>query len=212
MPITTIFFDLDDTMYPSSTGLWQAIKGRINKYMCERLGMNDEESARLREKYFMQYGTTLRGLQAHHNIDTRDFLAYVHDLPLNEYLVPDPVQRSVIASLPTRNLIFTNADASHAQRVLTTLKLIEYFPAVVDVHVAAPHCKPMPESFAAAMKVAGESDPARCLMIDDLTRTTRAARELGMFSILYGEGPPDGAAHASFTDWKALPDILNRLN
>ncbi|MBK9600591.1 MAG: HAD-IA family hydrolase [Anaerolineales bacterium] len=48
----------------------------------------------------------------------------------------------------------------------------------------APYCKPMPESFNIAMKVAGETDPSRCVMIDDLRRTTRAAREAGMFSIL----------------------------
>lgn len=211
MQITTIFFDLDDTLYPSATGLWKAIKARINQYMCECLGMPEEEAARLREKYFLQYGTTMRGLQAHHNVDTRDFLAYVHDLPLKEYLTPDPVQRSVIASLHTRNLIFTNADSAHARRVLTALGLTEFFPVMVDIHTVAPHCKPMPEAFAAALKAAGETDPRRCMMIDDLSRTTRAARQLGMFSLLYGAEPSDGDAHASFTDWTDLPNILDSL-
>jgi putative hydrolase of the HAD superfamily len=211
MQITTIFFDLDDTLYPPATGLWRAIKARINKYMCERLGMPEEEAARLREIYFLQYGTTMRGLQAHHNVDTRDFLAYVHDLPLKKYLSPDPIQRSVIASLHTQNLIFTNADSLHARRVLTALDLVEFFPIMVDIHTVAPHCKPMPEAFAAAMKAAGETDPRRCVMIDDLVRTTRAARQLGMVSLLYGEGSSDGDAHACFMDWKDLPEVLSRL-
>jgi putative hydrolase of the HAD superfamily len=211
MQITTIFFDLDDTLYPSSSGLWKDIKGRINQYMCEQLGMSQEEAARLREKYFQQYGTTMRGLQAHHAIDVQEFLAYVHDLPLKEYLTPDPAQREVIAALPTRNLIFTNADAPHAKRVLTVLGLDEFFPILVDVHAVAPYCKPMPESFAAAMKAAGEMDPGHCLMIDDLPRTTRAAREAGMFSILYGSKPADGDAHAGLTDWKELPRLLETL-
>ncbi len=211
MQITTIFFDLDDTLYPSSAGLWKAIKARMNDYMRQHLDIPENEIPHLREKYFLQYGTTLRGLQAHHNINTEDYLAYVHDLPLKDYLLPDPLQRSIIASLPTRNLIFTNADISHARRVLAMLGLEELFTAIVDLNAVAPYCKPMPESFGAALKAAGEPDPWRCVMIDDLARTTRAAREMGMFSILYGSEPVNGDAHARFTEWKELPEILERL-
>ncbi len=211
MQITTIFFDLDDTLYPSSAGLWKAIKERMNEYMREHLDISEEEIPVLREKYFMQYGTTMRGLQAHHNIDTDDFLAYVHDLPLTEYLTPDPLQREIIASLPTRNLIFTNADIFHAQRVLTVLKLADLFPSIVDVNAVAPYCKPMPESFAFVMQTAGESDPSHCVMIDDIARTTRAARQAGMFSILYGGVSANGDAHAHFTNWEELPEILESL-
>lgn len=208
MKFTTIFFDLDDTLYPTSTGLWGDIKSRIKSYMLDYMGFDEEEVQQVREKYFLQYGTTLRGLQAHHNINTDEYLAYVHDLPLKDYLTPDPLQRKIIASLPTRNLIFTNSDIHHAQRVLTALNLHDLFPTIVDVHVIAPHCKPMHESFEIAMKLAGETDPSRCVMIDDIKRTTRAAKELGMFSILYGDATPNGDADASISNWDELPQIL----
>jgi len=208
---TTIFFDLDDTLYPAASGLWHAIKARMNDYMRERMGFAEKDIPHLREKYFRQYGTTLRGLQANHQINVDDYLAYVHDLPLGNYLTPDPIQRSVIASLPTRNLIFTNADISHARRVLAQLHLIDLFNTIVDVNAVAPYCKPMSESFEIAMKAAGETDPARCVMIDDLPHTTRAARSAGMSSILYGHELSDGSADACFTDWNDLPDILERL-
>ena len=67
---------------PTSTGLWHAIKERMNIYMAERMGFAPAEIPHLREKYYLQYGTTLRGLQANHEIDVEDFLAFVHDLPL----------------------------------------------------------------------------------------------------------------------------------
>src|SRR5687767_9363210 len=70
MQSTTIFFDLDDTLYPASAGLWKAIKERMNDYMREHLDIPEHEIKPLREKYFLQYGTTLRGLQAHHSVDT----------------------------------------------------------------------------------------------------------------------------------------------
>jgi pyrimidine 5'-nucleotidase len=211
MKLTTIFFDLDDTLYPSKTGLWQAIKSRMNDYMRERMSIPEKDIARLREKYFKEYGTTLRGLQANHKIDAGDFLAYVHDLPLGDYLTPDPTLRPVIASLPTRNLIFTNADIPHARRVLTQLQLNDLFDTIVDVNAVAPFCKPMPESFDIAMRAAGETDPSRCLMIDDLPLTTRAARRAGMSSILYRDEFSEGDANAHFTNWNDLPGILERL-
>ena len=211
MRFTTIFFDLDDTLYPSSTNLWLAIKGRMNEFMRDRMNIPVNEIPALREKYYLQYGTTMRGLQANHKIDVDDFLAYVHDLPLGNYLTPDTAQREVIASLPTRNLIFTNADSSHAERVLTQLNLRDLFSVIVDVNAVTPYCKPMPEAFKIAMKLAGESDPSRCVMIDDLTRTTRAAKEAGMSSILFGGTVSHEDANASLSNWNELTDILERL-
>jgi len=211
MRFTTIFFDLDDTLYPSNAGLWLAIKNRMNDYMHERMNIPADEIPALREKYYLQYGTTLHGLQKHHQIDVDDYLAYVHDLPLGNYLTPDSGQRSVIASLPTRNLIFTNADSSHAEKVLAALNLRDLFSTIVDVNTVAPYCKPMPESFEIAMKAAGETDPSRCVMIDDLPRTTRAAKSAGMFSILFGATAANSDANACLTDWNELTNILESI-
>lgn len=208
MRFTTLFFDLDDTLYPSSTGLWPAIKNRMNLYMIERLGIPEHDVPFLREQYFKMYGTTLRGLQERHNVDKEEFLAFVHDLPLKEYLTPNPVLREIIAALPTRNLIFTNADIPHARRVLAALELSDLFDIILDVHAVDPYCKPMPESFAIAMELADEPDPRKCVMIDDLPRTTRAALNVGMASLLYGCEQPTEDASGVFTDWRHLPILL----
>ena len=209
MKYTTIFFDLDDTLYPASTGLWEAIKERMNLYMRDRMGFDPAEIPQIREKYYLQYGTTLRGLQANHDIDVQDFLAFVHDLPLSDYIQPNPALCETIASLGTHNLIFTNADAAHAQRVLKALGMNECFENIVDVNAVSPYCKPMPESFQIAMRMAGESEPGRCVMIDDLSRTTRAAREAGWFGILFGQEAPHPDADATLSDWRNLVPILN---
>ena len=209
MKYTTIFFDLDDTLYPASTGLWHAIKERMTIYMRDRMGFDPVEIPSLRERYYLQYGTTLRGLQANHEIDVEDYLAFVHDLPLSDYIRPNPALCEVIASLGTRNLVFTNADAAHARRVLKALELDDCFENIVDVNAVAPYCKPMPKSFQIALQMAGESDPRCCVMIDDLPRTTKAAREVGLFGILYGQDTPHPDADAVLTDWGNLAFILN---
>ncbi len=209
MRFTTIFFDLDDTLYPPSSGLWPTLKGRINRYMIERLGIPEQDVPRLREQYFRNYGTTLRGLQANYDVDMGDYLAYVHDVRLADYIHPDPVQQAVLARLPTRNVVFTNADVNHARRVLKVLDIERYFADVVDVNVMNPYCKPSREAFGLALKAAGESDASRCVLIDDLPHTTRAAREFGFYALLYGTLPDPDAANGAFTDWRQLPQLLN---
>jgi putative hydrolase of the HAD superfamily len=209
---TTIFFDLDDTLYPASSGLWSTLKHRMNLYMIERMGIPPGQVPLLREQYFRKYGTTLRGLQANHPIDVAEYLAYVHDVNLRDYIGPDPVQQQVLASLGTRNIIFTNADSAHARRVLDILEIAPYFAAVVDVNAMEPYCKPSPQAFALALKAAGETDPSRCAMIDDLPHTTLAARSFGMYALLYGAASGGASADAAFTDWRSLPALLNGAN
>lgn len=205
---TTIFFDLDDTLYPSSTGLWPALQARIISYMTERMGIAPEKVDDLREKYFREYGTTLQGLQRHHAVDTADYLSYVHDVDLKQYLKPSAAQQAVLAELPTKNIIFTNADKGHAERVLEVLQITQFFSAIVDVTQMHPHCKPSPEAFQLALSVAGESDAGRCVLIDDLPRTTQAAKNSGLYTVLYGSQPAEGQADGSFSGWSELPALL----
>ena len=209
MNFTTIFFDLDDTLYPASSGLWPTLKARMSQYMIERMHIPAGDVPGLREKYFREYGTTLRGLQARHKIDTQDFLAYVHDVNLTDYIHPDPLQQSVLASLPTRNLIFTNSDVNHARRVLRVLQIEEYFSDIVDVNRMDPYCKPNPEAFALALQIAGESDPSKCIMIDDLPNTVKAAKSPGVVFGPVRRSRSNGDSDAALSDWRQLPALLN---
>ena len=209
MQLTTLFIDLDDTLYPAHNGLWLAIKERIRLYMHEKLDIPAETAPDLARQLFLQYGTTLRGLQVTRHVDMLDYLAYVHDVPLADYLMPNPALRSVLESIPTRKFIFTNADVNHAKRVLRMLEIESCFDGIVDVVAIDPYCKPMPESFGIAVKLAGETDPRRCAMIDDLPHTTRAARQQGLFSVLYGKTQPHPDADAVFDDWSRLPALLD---
>ena len=206
---TTVFFDLDDTLYPASSGLWPKLKERMTRYMIERMNIPEADVPRLRETYFRQYGTTLRGLQANHAVDTEEYLAYVHNVRLDEYIHPDPVQQSVLAGLPTCNLVFTNADANHARRVLHALQIEAHFADIIDINRMEPDCKPSREAFALAMRAAGENTPAKCVMIDDLPHTTRAAMEFGLFSVLFGAPTPGENADAACADWPSLTALLN---
>jgi putative hydrolase of the HAD superfamily len=201
--IDTIFFDLDNTLYPGENGLWRAIRMRIELYMKERLNIPEQDVHALRRSYFERYGTTLRGLQIHKHVDPADYLAYVHDLPLQDYLSPNPQLHQLLMSLPQRRWVFTNADAAHAGRVLKTLNLVDCFNGIIDVFATEFACKPEREAFEKAMQIAGEADPRCCMLIDDAQRNLAAAREMGFAAILVGG--EDATANGVLR----VPDLLS---
>jgi pyrimidine 5'-nucleotidase len=211
MQYSTIFFDLDDTLYPSTNGLWEAIRERMNLYMEERLNLPSDEISELRRYYFIKYGTTLKGLQFHHDVDADEFLAFVHDLPLKSFLKPDPVLQKLVQSLPQKKWIFTNADAAHANRVLDLLGLEGCFNGIIDVRANNFFCKPQLEAYRSALEHAGETDPTRCVFLDDSARNLAPATQLGFFTVLVGASEPDPAARHTISSIYELPQQIPTL-
>src|SRR5688500_10406771 len=84
MPLRIALYDLDNTLYPHTVGLMDLINERINLFVQERLQLDLDAARELRHQYFQAYGTTLAGLQKHHNIvETEDYLSFVHDIALD---------------------------------------------------------------------------------------------------------------------------------
>ena len=194
-------FDLDDTLYSSGTGLWDAIGERIHRYMIERLGLNPAEAPALRHRYFDAFGTTLNGLRHDFNVDPEDYLAFVHDLPLEQYLQPDPALNAMLARLPLTKVIFTNSDMPHARRVLERLGVARHFKQIVDIHALAFVNKPEPGAYARALELLS-AKAAECIFVEDSRRNLLPARALGMLTVLVGHAPSaDGVDYT-------IPDVL----
>jgi putative hydrolase of the HAD superfamily len=211
MKFTTLFFDLDDTLYTKTSGLWPAIRDRIGLYMVERMGVPADRASEERKLFYETYGTTLRGLQLHYQVDSEDFLAYVHDLPLERYIGPDPQLRRLLLSLPQEKWIFTNADDQHARRVLEVLGVSDLFTGVVDVVTLDYCCKPNVEAYQKAMHLAGEQRPERCVLFDDSPRNLQPARDLGLWTVLVGEEGGHPTARTWVKSLLDLPDALPDL-
>jgi len=211
MTIKTIFFDLDATLYPEAVGLWTAIRGRIDEYMHHRIGIPREEISQIRREYYQNHGTTLRGLQANYDVDAHEFLTYVHNLPLDEYLKPDPDLRSLLFSLQHHRWVFTNADVDHALRVMEVLQIRDCFKGIIDVWTLEPYCKPQLEAYRIAMEHAGELDPGHCVLLDDSPRNLAPAKELGIFTILVGKDGSHPSAHRSLLNLHNLPEVAPEL-
>lgn len=207
-----VFFDLDDTLYPPSSGVWTAIGERIQTYVMNRLGVSYDEATRLRRSYFEQYGTTLNGLWHLHAVDPHDYLAFVHDIPLESMIRPDPDLRSMLQTLPQKRVVFTNASRAHAERVLAALDVASEIDSIIDLVALEMVNKPEAPAYERALGLAGETDPHRCVLADDLPQNLLPARALGMTTVLVGARQADGGCDlrieriADLT--RALPDLL----
>jgi putative hydrolase of the HAD superfamily len=197
MKYKTIFLDLDETIYPSSSGLWEAIRNRLDLFLHDQMQFSWEEIPELRKSLFAKYGTTLRGLQALYKIDEMEYLAFVHDVPLEFYIKPDESLRHTLLKFPQQKFIFTNADANHARRVLDIMNLTDCVDGIIDILDIAPYCKPMPESFHIALKCAGEDDPAACILVDDSINNLSVARKIGFYTIRVGSDEVSPEYHRS---------------
>jgi putative hydrolase of the HAD superfamily len=216
MHYTTLFIDLDETIYPPACGVWDAISVRIEQFMHERMNLALDSIPQIRTGLYQQYGTTLRGLQIIYGIDEREYIDYVHDVPLDRHLQPDPQLRDMLLGYPAQKVIFTNADRNHAKRVIEAMQLMGCFTSVIDIYDQSPYCKPMAESFAIALKMAGESEPKNCVFIDDSPRNLLTAREMGFYTVQVGSPKagllhPNGAAHAAVARLIDLPKVLKPL-
>jgi len=206
-----LLFDLDDTLYDHRTGLWEAIRDRMNKFLQEHLQLSPEDAVKLRQEYFQTYGTTLKGLLVEHDIDVNAFLSYVHDVPLYKYLKPDPKIATMLASIYHKKFIFTNADDAHANRVLECLEFTNLFQGMIDIRAMDFHCKPEPYAYQLAMRLAGVSEPGNCVLIDDSPRNILAAHNYGFFTVLVNSGSFQSAANKQISSIAQLPAVLDFL-
>ncbi len=211
MSFTTLFFDLDATLYAPQNGLWDEIRLRIFQYMGEKVGIPEDQIPDTRDRYWKTYGTTLEGLRIHHQVDPKDYLAYVHNLPLDQYLEEDPQLRDLLISLPQDKWVFTNADHGHASAVLGELGISDQFQGIVDLIAMDYRVKPQPESYQIAFQMAGGVDPGMCVLFDDLQANLNGAKAAGMTTVLVGEKTSADQADFHLTSIHDLKKTLPML-
>jgi putative hydrolase of the HAD superfamily len=211
MHFTSLFFDLDDTLYPPSSGLWDAIRERMNTYMHKLIDLPLSEIVKIRQSYLEKYGTTLRGLQANYEVDADEYLAFVHDLPLNKYIRPDPALRELLLGLPQRRWIFTNSDANHANRVLKILGITDCFEGIIDIRAIDFACKPEKIAYQRALLVASNDDPTHCVIFDDSLRNLAPAHDMGFYTVLVGKDGTEPSVDQAMTSLHKLKDCMPEL-
>ncbi|SDG34630.1 putative hydrolase of the HAD superfamily [Limimonas halophila] len=175
-------FDLDNTLYPASSRLFDQVDARMGAFVQDALGIADrDEARRIQKQYLREHGTTLRGLMDRHGVDPDAFMAYVHDIDLSP-LAPDPALDAALSALAGRKLIFTNGPEAHASAVLHRLGIARHFEALVDFAATGHRPKPDRRAYTALIERHGVA-PERAVFLDDMPRNLAPAAELGMTTV-----------------------------
>jgi len=197
--IDTWLFDLDNTLYPLDAGLGVDISDRITGFMEQLTGLPREEARALQKRYLDEHGLTLKGLMLNHDVDPDEYHQLFADLSL-ETLARDPALIAAIERLPGRRLIFTNADAGHARRVMDHLDLSGLFSEVFHIESAGFIPKPDPEAFRRLI-AAHAIAPKTTAFFEDRALNLEPAAALGMTTVLVG--PDAEATTYPFVDHRA---------
>jgi putative hydrolase of the HAD superfamily len=204
-----IIFDLDDTLYAPENGLMGEVGRRIQTWLCEHMGLSWKDAVALRRKYYNQYGTTLGGLIAEHEIDAHDYLVYVHDIPLEEYIGPHPELGTMLDTIPLRRVVYTNATAEYARRVLGVLGVAAHFEDVVGIEEVGLLNKPHQEAYERVLVRLDAWGP-ECIMVEDAARNLRPAKALGMITVLVN-ALPDWSVDYVVADVLQVEQVVRKI-
>ena len=203
-------FDLDNCLYPASTGLFSLIDERMGAYIQRLLDCDPAEAKRVQKAHFHEHGTTLAGLMKEHGVDPNDFLEDVHDIALDRVQCDEQLGR-LLPQLPGRRFVFTNGDAPYARRVLERIGVHGHFDDLHDIHASSYRPKPDPYGYELLCERFG-IEPKHALLADDMVQNLAPAKALGMTTIWVDNGSERGndGVEDSFIDHR-ITDVAEWL-
>ncbi len=190
--VDTWVFDLDNTLYPAHSNLFDQVDQRMGSYISRLLDIDRVEARRIQKTYFFEYGTTLRGLMDKHGIDPHDFLEFVHDIDAS-VLAMDAMLSQALERLDGRKLVFTNGSHGHAENILGRIGIRDHFDFVFDIADADFIPKPEPDAYRMFVESSG-IDTRRAAMFEDIPRNLEQPHALGMTTVLVRSADNSSAA------------------
>lgn len=186
MKFDAFFFDLDGTLYDIDNGLTKDIDHRLDEWILKTVPIPENEVLPFRRRLFDRYGGTLPGLTIEYGSDFFASLRYCHDVPVEQYIFPNPDLRQLLLRLQGRKFVFTSAYRFYAKKVLDALAISDCFEGIIDAIDVFPRPKPFPEAYHRAFQISAETDIRRCVFLDDQPRNVEAGHREGFFSVQVG--------------------------
>ncbi|KAE8680447.1 Ubiquitin fusion degradation UFD1 family protein isoform 1 [Hibiscus syriacus] len=122
-----LLFDVDDTLYPLSSGLSKASTRNIEEFMVQKLGVEGDKVSEVNRVLYRNYGTSIAGLRAiGYNFDYDEYHSFVHGRLPYENLKHDHVLRNLLLSLPIRkvvNLLLIDGTVDFCPRLYTKTRV-----------------------------------------------------------------------------------------
>ncbi len=179
--VETWVFDLDNTLYPASSRLFDQVDRKITQFIMQALDLEWGEAHKKQKAFFREYGTTLNGMMQMHGTQPEEYLDYVHNIDLSP--IPHaPDLGEALEQLPGRKVIFTNGSTDHAKNVMQKLGVTRHFDGIFDIVDCQFTPKPERSVYEKMIK-AFDINPLSAVMIEDMARNLAPAAALGMTTV-----------------------------
>ena len=163
----------------------------MNAYMAKVLGgetpADPEFVNAVRLDYWRRYGATLLGMVKHHDVRPDEFLREAHRFDdLIALIRAERGLEKLLARLPGRKILLTNAPRRYSHDVLRHLGLHRHFAKHIPIELMQVHrqLRPKPSRHLLRKIIAKERVPAsRCVLVEDTIDTLKSAKALGMRTV-----------------------------
>jgi putative hydrolase of the HAD superfamily len=116
----------------------------------------------------------------------------------------------MLERMKLRKIVFTNADAQHARRVLSLLGIMRRFEFIIDIHMLDFVNKPDRRAYVKALEFAS-ARAEECILIEDSMANIIPAVKLGMTTVLVGQGPESDGAHHHIQHITDLGKVISNI-
>ena len=177
-------FDLDNTIYDINLGLFKKISNRITDFIVSKYSLDIDQARKIQKEYYLKYGLTLRGLIVEKKLEPEEFLDYVHDVEHPELEKNDQLI-SKIRILEGKKIIFTNATAKHAKKILKILELEHDFDQIIDIKDLEYIPKPDKRSYKKLLECLNlnKENLDKTNFFEDTVKNLIPAKELGITTV-----------------------------
>ena len=170
-------FDLDNTLYSSTANIFSKIDKKMCQFIIDELHVDEEEALKIKNKYFLEHGTTLNGLMKKHNINAERFLEFVHDIDYS-FLNKNEILNKELKNCLVKKL-FLQMGQKHAKITIEKLGIKDNFSVIFDIvdsdYIPKPDITPYKKLISDNRIICSES-----IFFEDIAKNLIPAHKLGM--------------------------------
>ena len=205
-----LLIDLDNTIYSETEEVFSQIDLKMKSFISTELNVTLEKAYNIQKKYFLKYGTTLRGLMINNNIKPSFFLKYVHDINLKP-IKKNLELKSELQRFKGKKIIFTNGTTEHAINVLKRVGVFKEIDNIFDIKDADYIPKP---DLLTYKKVVNKFKiiPHNAIMIDDIKANLVTAKKLGIGTVLVKKNQPKLTKNIIDYSFSDIASIIKKIN
>lgn len=179
-----IIFDLDDTLYKSST-MHEGVRNRMVSFVANFFNVSFEEAFELRKRKLKDYATTIDWLLHEGLENIESFFSSVHPESESDELEKDENLRPLLESIDIPKSILTNSPREHSYRVLKKLGVEDLFDNITDIRDCGLRGKPYADSYLNAVKKSG-CKIDEVIFLDDLIKYAEGFPLIGGVAVVVG--------------------------